>query len=306
MGDVEGHDDPAHALGNAIGAVEVGLREDGGELLAAVAGDEVGALVEDRGQGLGDALEAEVSGDVAVVVVEGLEEVDVHEHEPQGVARGAGVGPLLLDVLVEAPAVGDAGEAVQEGQGLELFVGIFQPSLDLLELEDLGVEFVLLSFEGQEDGHLALEGLLVQGLEQVVDGAGVVALENVVRLLVVGGDEDDGDVASAAVAAHELGGFETVHAGHLDIEKHESEVVLEHEAEGFHARGGRHDGELRDVLQHPFQGKEILGSVVHDKYAQGPWHGAQLTRRPAGGETGRSCSWARCSRPWLLVSQLWA
>jgi hypothetical protein len=77
VGDAQLADQGAHALGDCLGATTVGAWQDGGKLLAAVAGDAVLDPEQRFGQGAGDGLQTLVTGLVAVGVVELLEEVDV-------------------------------------------------------------------------------------------------------------------------------------------------------------------------------------------------------------------------------------
>ena len=112
----------AQALGELERAPGAGVGEDDGELVAAHAVGEVGAAARGPDRG-GQRLQALVAGLVAVRVVDGLEVVDVDEHERQ---RHAGAGhdlQLARDVLVEGAVVAQAGERVGDGhlgQALDL------------------------------------------------------------------------------------------------------------------------------------------------------------------------------------------
>jgi hypothetical protein len=97
-------DPRAHALGEVEGALEIGAREDDGELLAAVAGRLVD-LARLLAQHRGHRGEHPVAGLVAVGVVDRLEVVDV-EHDQADARLEA---PRALDLvgqrLLEAPVV---------------------------------------------------------------------------------------------------------------------------------------------------------------------------------------------------------
>ena len=58
-----------------------------------------------------------------------------------------------------------------------------------------------------------------------VDGAAFVTLEESMLVARAGGDENDGHLAGALAAAHELGELESVHLGHLHIEQGQSDIV---------------------------------------------------------------------------------
>ena len=79
----------AHALGQVVGAVEVGAGEDDRELLAAVAGGLVD-LARGLAQHPGHLAQDDVALLVAVGVVDVLEVVDVEQHERQRLAEALG------------------------------------------------------------------------------------------------------------------------------------------------------------------------------------------------------------------------
>ena len=76
-----------------------------------------------------------------------------------------------------------------------------------------------------EDAHLGPQHPGVERLRQVVDGAGGVAAEGLVRLAVDRGQEDDRDVPRPLAALDVRRGLEAVHAGHLHVEQDERDVA---------------------------------------------------------------------------------
>ena len=82
-----------------------------------------------------------------------------------------------------------------------------------------------LGVELEEDADLGAQDGRVVRLEDVVDGAGRVAAEDVVALLADRGHEDDRHRARALAALDQLGGLEAVHARHLHVEQHDGEVL---------------------------------------------------------------------------------
>jgi hypothetical protein len=92
----------AEALGELVGALEVGLREQDGELLAAVASGEVD-LAHGRPQDVGERLEDLIAGLVAVVVVHLLEVVEVGEDRAG--SRRSAPPEILPERLLEVAAV---------------------------------------------------------------------------------------------------------------------------------------------------------------------------------------------------------
>ena len=112
----------AELLREAAGPVLAGAGEDEHELLAPVARGQVSGPVRDGAHRLRHLDQALVSGQVAVAVVEVLEEVDVAEDQGQGRALAGGATPFLLQDLVEPPPIGEPGQGVEGGETLELGV----------------------------------------------------------------------------------------------------------------------------------------------------------------------------------------
>ena len=104
-------------------------RQQDGELLAAVAGDEVVPPQFAPRQTCGDRLEAGIAGRVAVAVVEPLEVIDVDHQEGERLAGLRAGTPLGTQSRVERAPVGDPGEPVELRQRLELPVLLDQDVL---------------------------------------------------------------------------------------------------------------------------------------------------------------------------------
>ena len=104
-------DPPPDALGELVGALEVGLRQRDGHLLAAVAG---GLVDVTRGlaQDAGDLAQHHVALQVAVGVVDLLEVVDVEHDQAELVVVAAGALDLRRHDLLEAAVVEQPGELV--------------------------------------------------------------------------------------------------------------------------------------------------------------------------------------------------
>ena len=108
-----------------------GLREvDAGQqqrkFLAAIARDQHGVFQRDDGQRFADPAQAGVAHDVAIVVVEQLEMIDIDHHQRDRLVCLGGLLPLLLQPHVETAAIGEAGEAVEASQLVEMLVGDMQ------------------------------------------------------------------------------------------------------------------------------------------------------------------------------------
>ncbi len=85
---------------------------------------------------------------------------------------------------------------------------------------------------------LGLEDMRVEGFEQVVDGAAGVAFQHGGWGLRVGTQEDDRRHPRTLAAAHQTGDFKAVHAGHLDVQQHQVDVMHQQQFEGFQAGAG--------------------------------------------------------------------
>jgi hypothetical protein len=126
----------ADALGEVHRAEGAGGGEDDGELVAADAVAAVrGALR--RADRRAERLEALVAGLVAVGIVDGLELVEVHEHERERLAGAPGALELAREVLLERAVVAQAGERVRHRdlrQPLDLgAAGGFEPAAEAQE-----------------------------------------------------------------------------------------------------------------------------------------------------------------------------
>ena len=105
-------DGAAHALGDLRRLLRAGAGEQGGELVAADAGEHVPAAHQHR-EGRRDRLEQHVAGLVAVLVVDPLQMVDVDGEHGELLPRGG------LQHAVELAAVAQPGERVGRRQTLE-------------------------------------------------------------------------------------------------------------------------------------------------------------------------------------------
>jgi len=92
----------------------------------------------EKAQSLGDALEALVAREVAVVVVVALEEVHVDHGQRNPATLAAGPPPLRPVDALEVPAVGEAGQPVQVGEPLQLGVlaGLTPAGVDVQLVDD--------------------------------------------------------------------------------------------------------------------------------------------------------------------------
>ena len=73
-----------------------------------------------------------------------------------------------------------------------------------------------------------------------------------------------GDVLGALALADERGGLEAVHAGHVDVEQDDGELVVEQCAQRLAAGVGA-DDVLAQLLEDRFERQQLLGLVVDEQ-----------------------------------------
>ena len=122
--DVVGHG-AAQSLGDGHDGTGVGLGQEDGELVAAVAAENVGAsqLGGDHGRQVAEHFVGRV---VAERVVDGLEAVQVEEDDAQCPVRYAGLGEEVIELLAEGAHVVEAGQTVAVCELLEPLGTLFQ------------------------------------------------------------------------------------------------------------------------------------------------------------------------------------
>ena len=116
-------DQPARHIGGHAGGVVVDAADEQGELVAALACQQV-ARPDDLAQPIGDGLENRVTDLVAMLVVDALEVVEVDEEQRQLVLLGLGVPHGGAQLVVQRLAVGQARDAVEVGQPRQPGVGV--------------------------------------------------------------------------------------------------------------------------------------------------------------------------------------
>ncbi len=121
--DVAGHQGLADALGHTRGAGGVGFGQQHRELLAAGTHHQVTRALETLFQHLGHLLEAIVAAQVPVTLVVEAEKVDVDHEQRQVGAVAPAAPPFLVQALVEATLVEQAGQPVLVRQFFEQLVG---------------------------------------------------------------------------------------------------------------------------------------------------------------------------------------
>ena len=162
--DDRGLDRLAKSLGRDAGFLDLGGRQDRGELFAAVAAGQI-HLAGRFHQHLADVAEHFVAGRVAVRVVELLEMVDVEDHQREWRLPALPLGEAALHLVVERAAIGQIGERIGAGFGFvaaqvgglgrDLLFGQGQPRLQFVvgvdhaaDRGEDGIRFVARAFVG--------------------------------------------------------------------------------------------------------------------------------------------------------------
>ncbi len=275
-------DGDTDVFGDCAGSVFVGAGQDDGEFFSAVAGDQVAGAEDDIECGFGDLFEAAVAADVAVGVVVALEVVGVDEQEGEFAAFAEGAAPFDGHGFVEAAAVGDAGEGVDDDQGfhgavggLDVFFGAFAFAdvADQVEEADgaagggiavdaeaaLGPEvvsifFAIAVFEGSafgagaEGAHGHFDFGEVGGVDQVAEESA----DQFIGLPSGEGADAGGDVGAAAVEIAEdddvagVVGYEFVEGGDLAEFALDFAQVSEDDGDGVEGEHGGDEVELEE------------------------------------------------------------
>src|SRR3954447_12604008 len=118
----------------------------------------------------------------------------------------------------------------------------------------------------QLDEHVDLvaENLRLVRLENVVDGAELVAAEDVRLAAAERRQENDRRTARFVALADQARGFEAVEVGHLHVEKDDGELPIEERPQRAAARLGTDEVQIH-VGQDRFECEEIAGLVVDQK-----------------------------------------
>ena len=159
-------EDPLGGLGGGLDVVDV-LQQDR-ELVAAEAGGGVGGADAGRDP-LGHLEQHPVAGGVAEAVVDGLEVVEVDEHDGHADALAQRPRHGVADALVEQRAVGQVGDRVVEGLVGELLLELLALG-DVAAVEHDAADGVVVEQVGVQD--LEVAQLAVLGLQQALDDLG--------------------------------------------------------------------------------------------------------------------------------------
>jgi hypothetical protein len=180
--------------------------------------------------------------------------------------------PLVLHLLAEELRLPDAPRLLE--------LSIVLALLGLAEELGLPLDLFGLLEELDEDGDLGAEDLGDDGLEEEVDGADRVALEDLRLGAAIGGGKENRDVARSLALADELGGLDAVHARHLDVHEDEREVLLQKALQCLLTRA-RLDEVLAEILEHGLEGQEVRRVVVDQEDVDLVVGGHILTLGPA-------------------------
>ena len=115
-----------------------------------------------------------------------------------------------------------------------------------------------------EDGDLGAQQVGVDRLEDVVDRADLVSLEDLLVVLGKRGDEDDRDVLRARALLDHARGLEAVDVRHVDVQEDAGEVVQEDLAQRRDARVDAHE-EMTERFEHRLERDEVLLAVVDEQ-----------------------------------------
>jgi hypothetical protein len=157
--------------------------------------------------------------------------------------------------------------------GLHPVMLVEQPLL----IGGLALHLLGLQVEVHEDRHLGLQDEGVHRLEDHVDGAGRVGLEDVRLVAEDRRQEDDRRVLGPLARTDQGGGLVAVHARHVQVEQDEGEFLGQQPAQRILARAGDH--QLMAQLLQRLDGGEGVALVVVDDEDPRRQRGLEVGRR---------------------------
>ena len=205
-----------------------------------------------------------------MVVVDGLEAVDVDVEQRETFLVALGAFERGVEAVEEQDAIGQAGERVvlrlvahQRLDAPALGDLFLQLLVALLESGKQALKLLAGGPELDEDLELGAQCGLVDRLEHVIDGAEGVAAQQAQLAGLAGGEEDHRHVAAPLAGGECCGKLEAVHARHAHVGEDQREIVRGGERERLltAVRLDELDLVVRgDVPQH----RAVRGVVVDD------------------------------------------
>src|SRR6516225_8052605 len=114
--------------------LDIEPRQQQGEFLAAIPGNDQSLVECDQRQGFADRPQTGVALDVAITIIEQLEVIDIDHDQSERLAQFIRVAPGMIQFAIEAAPVGKAGKAVEARQFLQMLIGDLQLFLARREL----------------------------------------------------------------------------------------------------------------------------------------------------------------------------
>jgi len=112
--------DLTDAIGNALGFHVIGFRQNKSKLIAAIASSGVDSAAVDA-ESLGETAESPAADQMAVIVVDDFEAVEVEEKNSEGPAGAVSALRFTFENVEETAVVGETGERVADSQVADLF-----------------------------------------------------------------------------------------------------------------------------------------------------------------------------------------
>src|SRR5690606_17541967 len=139
-------------------------------------------------------------------------------------------------------------------------------------------EFAAATIQLEKHAYLALQHFRNDRLGQKVHRTAGIAVQHVFHVAVDRGNKNDRHGAGARLFLHLPRHFVAVHAGHLHVEQHYGAVVLREQVEGFTARGGLQQFNVK-VVKQGFQRNAVGRLVVNHQYGGFAGHAFVSPRR---------------------------
>ena len=225
---------------------QCGVGQQADELFTTVACDQVTWPPQAVPQCGGHAAQAVVTCLVAVTVVVALEKIDIEQHHAQRAVVASGAAPLGRQPLVKVAPVVNPCEAI--------------------DVDPLAQQ-IGLGLQRQVRAHAGAHDLRVDGLGNEVHRTQLQS-QRLCRFVVVGGDEDDRDVAGCGIGLQPTAHLVAIHAGHHHVQQHQVGLLGKAHRQRLLATGGHQH--LMVGGKGLVQRLDVDRLVIHHQQARGP------------------------------------
>ena len=143
----------------------------------------------------------------------------------------------------------------------------FVTGFNLFEFTERIFQLPLPAIQLQKNPDLTEQNKGIEGLEHKVHASALIAFEHIAFFFVDGGQKDNGNVTGLGPLAHIAGHFKAIHSGHLHVQQHHGDGLLEQNGKRFRAGRCGNDFHIIKIRQSGFQCHQICLLIIHYEYA---------------------------------------